>query len=383
MVLKISLILISFLPLVYLPGNYNPYELPKFIVFVLGSLLMAILTVAKTIANKQSLVGKTNVFDKLAKLVFAYWLIVLLTDICGADPRVSILGSYWRHQGFILLSSGVIFFLSLRLSFRKIPNYWLALLPLSAFLISFITILQGIGYYLLGSTAVPTYGGRIVSSLGNPNALGGWLVITAPFLFLEILPRLKPPRLIKGILLTGMIIAIFLSGSRGAVLAAGTTVFVWLICRSVKKPTGLKSHPFLPFLIGMGAVILGGILISNSGHFDHSSPFDNRFIIWQAGWRAVVKEPILGWGQENFEVIFPQRRLTKVDNAHNIFLETAVSTGLLGLLLYGGIIIQAFKEARLGIKLSLVAFLIRASFNPLSIAEIAFFWFLLGWERKQ
>lgn len=115
---------------------------------------------------------------------------------------------------------------------------------------------------------------------------------------------------------------------------------------------------------------------------NRKSIWDNRSLIWSEGLKAISKRPILGYGQENFELVFPKERHMKVDNAHNIFLETAVSSGIIGLLLFITIIMVAFKKANFTIKMSLLAFLIVSQLNPLSIVEIALFWFLLGMSQK-
>lgn len=91
-----------------------------------------------------------------------------------------------------------------------------------------------------------------------------------------------------------------------------------------------------------------------------------------------VLHPLVGFGQENFEIAVPTGKMHSADNAHNIFLETAVSSGLTGLLIFLGIIFTAFKKANFTVRMALLAFLIIAQFNPLSIVEIMLFWFLLA-----
>jgi O-antigen ligase len=113
------------------------------------------------------------------------------------------------------------------------------------------------------------------------------------------------------------------------------------------------------------------------------SQWDNRFIIWNAGINSVIQKPILGVGQENFELIFPKNMHFRVDNAHNLFLETAVSSGLIGLFLYLLIICNSLKLAEFKIKLAIIAFLITGFFNPLNIVSIILFWILVGFSIKK
>jgi ABC-type maltose transport system permease subunit len=59
-------------------------------------------------------------------------------------------------------------------------------------------------------------------------------------------------------------------------------------------------------------------------------------------------------------------------------LEITVSSGLVGLIIFVSIIGYTLLHATFEVRLSLIAFLITAQFNPLSIAQIALFWLLLG-----
>jgi O-antigen ligase len=101
-------------------------------------------------------------------------------------------------------------------------------------------------------------------------------------------------------------------------------------------------------------------------------------LIATVGLQALAKSPILGFGQENFEIAIESWKMHTVDNAHNIFLETAVASGIVGLLIFLAIIFVAFRNANFTIRMALLAFLIVAQFNPLSITEIMLFWFLLA-----
>lgn len=68
-----------------------------------------------------------------------------------------------------------------------------------------------------------------------------------------------------------------------------------------------------------------------------------RFVIWDIGIEAFKDRPLLGWGPENFRLGFEQNfnnrlhlegRITEVwmDRAHNVFVGTLVSVGIIGFL---------------------------------------------------
>ena len=179
------------------------------------------------------------------------------------------------------------------------------------------------------------------------------------------------------ILLSAIVIgSVFISGSLSAIFA----VFVILIFFLLKVTNQKKIKALFIFLLILTG--LATFLLGKSSIYRYSQ-WDNRFIIWNAGINSVIQKPILGVGQENFELIFPKNMHFRVDNAHNLFLETAVSSGLIGLFLYLLIICNSLKLAEFKIKLAIIAFLITGFFNPLNIVSIILFWILVGFSIKK
>ena len=355
------------LPLIYSYRFYNPYELPKFLWFVVGVWLLGVGKLCR---------GRAMVWDRLTIFILLYLLISFVSDLLGLDPRTSILGSYWRHQGWLTLAGGVLLFLLLeKRQTGLLPNTILA----STFLVSAFTCWQGARFYLLKDPAVPNYNGRIVGTMGNPNFLGGWLAMVLPLAMGEMEKlKLKQKSIINFLLLALSLTAIFLSGSRGAWLAVGIVGVLWLLVRRKFKILVILLVSFSSFLLVF--LHLRGVRVFIPW-VSRDSIWENRLIIWQEGIKAAAKQPIFGYGQENFELIFPADRRLPVDNAHNLFLEIFLSSGIIGLLIYLAILLEAFKKVSLAVRLSLLVFLVRAQFNPLSISEIALFWYLLALEK--
>ena len=68
-----------------------------------------------------------------------------------------------------------------------------------------------------------------------------------------------------------------------------------------------------------------------------------RIIVWNAGWQGIAERPLLGWGPENFEFTFTEHFDNRLyldeylgeiwfDRAHNVFIDTLVMVGVLGML---------------------------------------------------
>lgn len=369
------LLILPFLHSSFLP---NSYEFPKFLFFVIAVQALVIFFLVPKLFVKGIHFFSPNLLDIL---VFSFTAALLIADIGGIDPRISLLGSVYRHQGFVL-SLSFFFFYALLRSLTKPEGNWLVRfffkgIIISTFFLCLTPFVQALVYYLLPQSGIPTYQGRIVGTMGNPNFLGGYLAMILPFVLLANLKTMFhiskiQTFFLKRILILLIIAVILLSDSRSAQIAAGVVLlgsFVYVNIQSV-----LWQRIIMGILLTLSLVIFSNQELI----MKRDSIWDNRSLIWSKGVEGLVKRPMLGYGQENFELVFPKERHMKVDNAHNIFLEIAVSSGIIGLGLFLTILVVVFKHAPLQIKLSLLAFLISAFFNPVSIAQIALFWFLLG-----
>ncbi len=393
-------LLVAVIPFLFLPWVYNPYELPKFFAFVVGILVMSSWLVQDRILEKSlhpkghlRLPRMTSFKNPLIFAAFVYIAIVFVANIQGIDPKTSFIGSIFRHQGFITLLAGFILLFVMQSLGRdykeKIFGFFQKTIFLSTGFICLISLLQAFQFFILHDSSVTTYQGRIIATFGNPNFLGGYLAVVLPLIVFELYRELylldslasgdltrRIKRVLFLILIFMILFVIYLTGSRAAFLAVAVVLFLYA-CTFLQRLSGWKK--LLPIVVvGICMVMAFQFYQNNILFFSRASFWDNRTLIWQEGIKAVEKRPVLGFGQENFELIFSKERKMKVDSAHNIFLETIVASGFVGLGAFLLLIAVSFYKANTTIRLSLIAFLIIAQFNPLSIAHIALFWFLLG-----
>ncbi len=340
----------------FIPSLYNPYEFPKFLFYIIGA--CGLICIAFFCRYASSL------YNLFSLLVIVYICVVLLANFLGVDPTTSFWGSPFRHQGYVLLLANVGLFFAISLQSVKDKEeayiFFQKGVLVSSFLLCVFALWQAFFAFVYHDASIPLYQGRIVGTFGNPNSFGGYLAMLLPFLF-SIRGNHSIYRICLIVLVMGVIL---LTGSRAALVASVFVFGVYGIFRS-------KIFVALAFFT---LLFLGGLL------FVRQSPWDNRFIIWQGAWEAFVQRPILGYGQENFSLAFTKVKFYPLDNAHNIFLETAIASGIIGLILFCLIFIKALTHATLPIKMSLAVFLIVAQFNPLSIPQITLFWLLLGFK---
>lgn len=371
--------LLLILPLTFWPGLFNQYELPKVIVFrviieiALGFYLLLLVT-------EKNFFIKQNPPFFIASL---YILTVFLTSIFGVSWPTSLWGLYFRQEGiFTLIHYFFFFFLVSQSQFLRLKQKTAAwFLVIGAVLTSLVALWQ----------SEVNLNGRLVGTFGEPNFLGGFLVLIFPF-SLYLWQDFKKG-LFKNLFLGVpflLVLTIILTGSRSALLATGAVLVISLIFF-------FKRNWWRWSLVG-GLALIFGVLIFQISVNRGFSPNENRLRIWGKAVEAFKMRPILGFGKENFELAFEKVSTEKdiglldlrVDRAHNEFLEILVESGVLGLgaylLLIGltlRIVIRKICQERdklfwQAILLSFLTFLIIGQLNVFSAGEYVIFWFLLG-----
>lgn len=375
------IILIIFLPLVVFPNVFNAYEYGKFLLFVTGVETLFFMTLIFTRKNFKI------PSDRLSGLIYLFIFITLISDLFGIDIKTSLLGSEWRLQGFLTLFSGGILYVLVKNYFKEADKkFFNSSVLTGSLLLSFVAIYQGITFHFVAGSNIATYQGRIVGTMGNPNFLAGILSMMLPFILFAsfankgfVFSKISNKSfnfIIKMASTVLILTAISLTGSRSGMISTGFVIFLALTYY-------FRKQKFRNLFIGITAVCLVFVFLQTSIKTQRISVWDNRDLIWREGIKAISARPILGYGQENFELIYPKERHVKVDSAHNIFIEVGVSSGVVGLVLFILLLLTALKEAVFPIKLSIAVFIISGFFNPLSIAQIAFFWMVLGLTKTR
>lgn len=193
---------------------------------------------------------------------------------------------------------------------------------------------------------------RVYSFLKNPNLLAGYLLPTLSLTAsLGLLVKSNINRLILlGAFLT-QLACMYWTYSRGGWL--GTIGMIGTFALSIFVMFGDKFRDSkiwkvgLPSSIGLGIVGIIGILIKSPATLErftsifttrgHSSN-SFRMNVWISCWQMFRDNMLIGIGPGNttFELIYPLYMFSgfKALSAYNIFLETAVETGIIGLIVF-------------------------------------------------
>lgn len=289
-------------------------------------------------------------------------------------------GEVERAEGFFGMAHHVVFFMIAVMVFAK--KEWLTFFKISlgvTGVLSFYGLLQ---YFQITNFpfALPPEP-RPGSFVGNSAFFAGYLLfamVCAGIVFQESEKKSAWRMIAAGM---GIIAAfmIFITGTRGAILGLGAGIVTILIYVLAQKDKQTIRIPYLQPIdakkLAMGLlavmVIMGGIFIAtrdaaiwqrvpglnrlaNTALFDpNDASTQMRILTWRVSWEAFKERPLVGWGPENYLIAYlqhydPEMALygeTWLDRAHNKVLDIAVTQGLVGLMIYIGIIVFAIRMA--------------------------------------
>ncbi|MCM8776657.1 MAG: O-antigen ligase family protein [Candidatus Omnitrophica bacterium] len=236
----------------------------------------------------------------------------------------------------------------------------------------------------------------VVSTFGNPNFFAGHILMIFPLACALYLAG-DNKKIERNLLLTCAILfflSILATKSRAAILASVFSIAT-LIFLSYKRKEIKKYSGYIVFFIT--AVFL-------SQRFYQWFITNIRWYIWRGAFKMIKLKPITGWGLGNFPFFYPYYRIREyflqvestpvTTQVHNEYLHIWVETGLMGLLLFLGLVLiiiisvrhkreesEKFDEMCIkGCIAGISAVLIDNIFstNLRNPSTAMYFWFLLG-----
>jgi O-antigen ligase len=220
-------------------------------------------------------------------------------------------------------------------------------LATSGVVIACVALLQSAGWDPFAQTGwVATPGGgrrmRVYATLGNPDFVAAFLVGVMPLA--ASVGKTPKIRKLFSIALAIQAVAVFVTGSRGALLAF-LAALVWMAALGRLG----RSRSFV-----LVAALASVSLLAWSPARRLATTLRGRYYIWQAVLPHVADRPVLGYGPGAFAPKYAQweaerwRRRPSPEqlefagfqnHAHNDYLETLVDNGLTGLVSCLGILV--------------------------------------------
>ena len=316
----------------------QPFELSKMLLLRSLSWLLAALWLVDWLLNRDSpwpALRRNPLFAPVGLLLF----FLGLSTHFAIHPPTSFWGSYLRGQGLLTQVSYALLFLVVasRLRTQEQARRLMTAMAFSAAPIVLLGLLQGIGLDPLG--LVSDARSPVYATLGRANFVGAYLALLLPLTAaLALTTSQQRQRALLCLLMAGQGGVIVLTAARAAWPAAGTGLALFALLWYWPKLTRRKRVWAL--VGGAGAASAGlaagvyGLLRAAGGSLAA------RRTIWTAVWQLIRERPLLGYGLDALELIFPrvyppqlvyyQGRDVFVDRAHNLLLDWAETAGLAG-----------------------------------------------------
>lgn len=352
-IIKVLAILALFTPLIISKSTLFPFIFGKAVAF---QILVELMLIVYLIGLAKFPEWRPR-FLALTWLILAFFVVLVLSTIFSADPYVSFWSKHERMEGLFTLSHYFAFFLVLTGVFRKKED-WLGFLRWSV-IAAFLVSLHASAQWLNLPGFIKGIG--VSGTLGNSSFLATYLVFNSFFALFLFLEKTNPRFFHLGCFLLFNFI-LLLTGTRAALYGQFLGLFVFfglygffLASLRLKKIIAVSLvlavvSVSLIFVFKDSDFVKGNRILARVTDVSlESATLQQRFAGWRTGLEGFKARPILGWGQENYQIVFYKfidpyfyGPTETFDRPHNKYIDILVSNGVLGLLAYLGIFAVLF-----------------------------------------
>ena len=396
------LLLSTITPLIYQKKLFFPFDSEKGLFFRFLSEIILGLWLILIIKDLSFRPKKTPITIAL----LGFTLILILVDIFGVNPHLSIFSNFERMAGLITYLSVIAYGLIIS-SIINTQKKWMIFgitLALMAFVVSVKAIIQ-----IYNPEDILINSGRAVGTVGNANQLASYLLLgffTVGILMSEWILPMRKAKFGSSILLL-IISIVFLitytfcflkTSARGSLvgLISGGLLMIILTLINAKKR---KIKHILISLSGVTLITIIGLFYFRETSFikqnsilnrlTHITGFNgintlaSRLNNYEVAWNGIKEKPILGWGQETYHYVYAKHFNPKMyadaawyDRVHNVILEWLINGGIVGLLAYlalwRAVLFQLWQKnnrLNLSLKILLSGFLLAYFIGNLSLFD--------------
>jgi O-antigen ligase len=311
-------------------------DVPPYLPGTLGAMGLATLGFGRALADRYRV-------PLLAPWVFAYGLACCLSVLLVTDTG-------YAAQALRFVAVGVLLFLGVAWLIRERTDLVWLLRGLAG-IVTVIGVLSVFGGPSEESAgAFVTTSGELVdrtsAGFSHPNALGGFLVVLVPSLIAGALLD-RPWRGAYALAIVLGAAAIYLSFSRGALLGLALAPILF-----VPRRRALILVPIFALAVVLAAPdLLRERFTTLTGA---QSDFAARLDFWEAALALWSNEPLFGVGLGGFadayagapvsdHAFLPGTVFQPPPHAHNLFLNHLAELGLVGLILFSGLLVAALR----------------------------------------
>lgn len=363
-----------FVPLVLVKKFFFPFIAGKAITFRILVELAVLFFLLHLLAHINNPDFYKRLTEKLKHpIVICVALLALtftITALTGINPEQSFWSNFERGDGALQLLHAAAFFILAVLLFtdrKSIERLLIVNIFVSApiCIYAFLQLITPIDTNTNWFIVAP--GDRVSGTLGNPSYLAAYLLFIMAFIIYFFI-RYKDPiwRTVLGVLGSFELFIFLKTGTRGAFLGfVAAILLVAAINFLITKSKNLRMTLGALFIVGI--VLIGSFFATKQSPVWENVPVLNRLInfnsaandikpriwTWNSALAGVIEKPVAGWGAENFPLVFDKYYNPNhfgiesfFDRTHNIFLEYALSGGLLVLLPWLAIFYFYYQKLR-------------------------------------
>ncbi len=365
-------------PLVFFTDlTRNPYY---FQIVLLNSCtaLAAALWLAQGLRGKKLTVYSTPLDVPLLAFFAAATLSIIAVYAANVNEpylRYSIFSEGSKRWLFLLVNVVLVFFIAAFYSDDDHRSLYVHVPLIVGGVAAAYGILQYRGVELIWPKVLNPFGGRSVSTFGNPNFLSSYLVLLFPPAFAYFLKTERGMRRA----LYGMLLLVYAGGmlctlTRSSWLGVSVGMlffalllffhdrqffmkrFRWGVIAAAALLLTAVFWPKSP-VEGYHPSVIERLAESKKAAGEYYAPWHQRRLIWSCAWHMVAENPVLGKGWGCFELYYPfyqGRHLfveayrnfrTHANNTHNEALEIWSQTGTIGMGIYLWFLVTLFTAA--------------------------------------
>src|SRR3989344_266555 len=344
-------------PLFYSLYFYSPYVYTQTLIVRLGGLLLLAPVVVYWILEpgaRPRFRGTTAVFFSFVTFVTALNLVL--------HPYTFALVGSWQRFGSVF--DWIILFtlyLTCTTVFRTRAErlHFLRFIVFIACIVGALAIAQ-----FLHIPGIYTQGDRIFSSLGNAIFLGSYLILALAFDAYCYFADRQALRPLYTFLFFFLLTCLGLTNTRGAIvgiamgLAGLIVVLVFYRIRNRLRARKMLAIASLSLCLLMAALFFLSFYSTKSRNYGYGlgdQTTQSRVAAWRAGVNAFFERPLSGWGENGYRYALEKHydpilfrgtyQTVFFDKPHNAFIEQAVTSGLIGLLLFCLLLAIPFRNA--------------------------------------
>jgi O-antigen ligase len=358
-------ILVPLAAVLVTPETLFPFIVGKYTVFrglVDLALIIAALGMIFRLGEAEEFLTRLKNFFKspLGLAITIFCAVFVLAGFLGVNPSFSFWSNFERGEGGLQMLHLYVWTL-LMVGLFKERKDWYRLFSISAVAAG---LMGGYGF-LAGSGAADFIGARFTDpsfrfqgSIGNPAYVAAYLIFSLVWVLVLLRAKIVAKKLwepagIGLIALAGLFVWIFfLAQTRGAFLGLAAAVVVGL------SYLGWHHKKLRPWFLGLAAAAIlavGSMIFFQNSELVKKLPvarifqisfaeetLGTRLSLWKIAWEGAKERPLLGWGPENFIVVFDRKFDPNFfkpeigfgawyDRAHSIYFDALATTGFLGL----------------------------------------------------